>query len=603
MRIVKLVLENIKCWTGRHEFSFKKYNAFIGENSSRKSSIQEAIFSVISGDINANLFTVGSIKRNLIFLDLELFEKDFKRIFTDLESSNVSPLILSIIKQRKLFLKNLSCTYFRSQDEHEKKHRGNNIGVKYEHLEEIQDPDIFENRDCEFPMRLDAVLRTLVYHEEDVSPGIFRNANDERFVTEGQIDAAIHAISNFIIDYIKNNIHWIQSIRKIETENISSSFSLGGQYSGKDLKKLLSEASNSSELYCRGNFEKFQEIVESWSFSPGRPGIELKSGGPVDIYYEKPDGTSINISQVGDGIKEATIIAGLFLIYPEKVFLVEEPELHLHPRALRELRDMLKYETEGQVILSTHNPVFINNLDEEVIIYKLRRNKEGSHAITIENKKGLLEFKNSYGLRNSDFLFEDILVFVEGPIDVSVFGQWFELFYPENLSVKFLSVSGKPNIPKVITLSFMLSLEQIFSYFVVLDKDYDNSQEIKENILKKLEGHSPELLTEKNKRELNNRIYILNKKNLEEYFLKAPRVIAEFLEIKENIVKEFIDNSSMHMIRKLSHLFKKYGKDDKQIFKKSKHIPQLAKMMEKHDIHPEIVVLFKKILNEYILNH
>jgi predicted ATP-dependent endonuclease of OLD family len=128
------------------------------------------------------------------------------------------------------------------------------------------------------------------------------------------------------------------------------------------------------------------------------------------------DGNRTSLEFKGDGIKS---LAALGLLKDVKnkdgvvsVIAIEEPESHLHPGAIHILKDTIYSLTDGnQVILSTHNPLFIDrkNLSSNIIINTGKVNP----AKNIKEIRELLGVKASDNLQHANY----VLV-VEGEEDV-----------------------------------------------------------------------------------------------------------------------------------------------------------------------------------------
>src|SRR5579862_279038 len=93
------------------------------------------------------------------------------------------------------------------------------------------------------------------------------------------------------------------------------------------------------------------------------------------------------------------------------VLAIEEPESHLHPRAIHQLREVLdELSGQHQVILTTHCPLFVDrtNLRSNILV----NNKKASPA------KSVAELRDALGVRASDNLRNaEIAVVVEGEED------------------------------------------------------------------------------------------------------------------------------------------------------------------------------------------
>jgi predicted ATP-dependent endonuclease of OLD family len=128
------------------------------------------------------------------------------------------------------------------------------------------------------------------------------------------------------------------------------------------------------------------------------------------------DGNRTSLEFKGDGVKS---LAALGLLKDMKnkdgvvsVIAIEEPESHLHPGAIHILKDTIYSLTDGnQVILSTHNPLFIDrkNLSSNIII----------NSGKVNPAKNIKEIRELIGVKASDnLLHANYVLVVEGEEDV-----------------------------------------------------------------------------------------------------------------------------------------------------------------------------------------
>jgi putative ATP-dependent endonuclease of OLD family len=93
------------------------------------------------------------------------------------------------------------------------------------------------------------------------------------------------------------------------------------------------------------------------------------------------------------------------------IFAIEEPEAHLHPDAIHELKTVLdELSNKDQIVITTHSPVFVNrvNIKSNVIVHK-------SVAKSAHN---LSEIRKILGVRSYDNLINaELVLLVEGEAD------------------------------------------------------------------------------------------------------------------------------------------------------------------------------------------
>jgi predicted ATPase len=126
------------------------------------------------------------------------------------------------------------------------------------------------------------------------------------------------------------------------------------------------------------------------------------------------DGVPTPIEFKGDGVKSLAAIGLLQQNFDSNIgsiILLEEPESHLHPGAIHSLLEVLdSLSLENQVLISTHNPLFIdrNNIANNIIVDK----RNAIPAKDIASIRKLLGVQISDNLVHSRFV-----LLVEGEED------------------------------------------------------------------------------------------------------------------------------------------------------------------------------------------
>lgn len=93
-----------------------------------------------------------------------------------------------------------------------------------------------------------------------------------------------------------------------------------------------------------------------------RPTYECKKGH--EIYLIKNDNYQIHQQYISAGMLEILNIITHLIAFEEHVFVIEEPESHLHVHAERLLGDLIKESSNNnQIICTTHSTSFINTED------------------------------------------------------------------------------------------------------------------------------------------------------------------------------------------------------------------------------------------------
>ena len=185
------------------------------------------------------------------------------------------------------------------------------------------------------------------------------------------------------------------------------------------------------------------------------------------------DGIVTDLRMKGDGVQSLASIALIRHASESSargrnlILAIEEPETHLHPDAIHELKKVLnELATKQQVILTTHNPVLVNRLD-------IRAN------VIVENHRALVaksvaDIRRSLGIRLSDNLQSAELVLVlEGEEDVAPMKALLS-HYSTKLRVAFdsgrLGIDTLGGAPKLVYKLGLLRAA-LCSYFAFVDYD------------------------------------------------------------------------------------------------------------------------------------
>ena len=127
------------------------------------------------------------------------------------------------------------------------------------------------------------------------------------------------------------------------------------------------------------------------------------------------DGIPTHIELKGDGVKSLAVLGLLKshnLRNGASILAIEEPESHLHPGAIHQVNEIIEALTkEYQVLISTHNPLFVNRTSPKSNIIVDSGN--AVPAKNISSIRDLLGIKASDNLTNANF----VLV-VEGAEDI-----------------------------------------------------------------------------------------------------------------------------------------------------------------------------------------
>lgn len=163
----------------------------------------------------------------------------------------------------------------------------------------------------------------------------------------------------------------------------------------------------------------------------------------VLVTLREKGGRRVDLQNSGAGVEQALImLACIFGTDEESLFLVDEPHNFLHPSLERIFIDLL-LESKHSFLLATHSAQMINRVPPEQIVVIAKPGTPKSS--TRETPQGRGELLAQLGYRNSDLLFHDALIFVEGPSDPAILAALFARagsHSPKHLDIGYVELGG-----------------------------------------------------------------------------------------------------------------------------------------------------------------
>lgn len=232
------------------------------------------------------------------------------------------------------------------------------------------------------------------------------------------------------------------------------------------------------------------------SFLPSVKGVTLRASqsSRLDvlrrtIQIEVDDGVQTDIGQKGDGVQSLVALALMRHASETQsskfnsIIAIEEPESHLHPKAIRDLRDVIvKLSETSQVVVSSHSPLLVRwGGDTSTIIVG------GSRAVVA---KKISDVRDSLGVMVADNLSSvEFALLVEGECDRRIIQRLIELkgskglnglFAENRFRIYVLGGVGK------VSYSVNSFENNILGFHVFVDNDASAVAEIKSAIDKKI---------------------------------------------------------------------------------------------------------------------
>jgi putative ATP-dependent endonuclease of OLD family len=228
------------------------------------------------------------------------------------------------------------------------------------------------------------------------------------------------------------------------------------------------------------------------------------------VIRDRRIGIDTDVSHQGHGLQRTLIMTLLQLLTEAEygtgnddgdlrpaVFIIEEPELYMHPQMERRMRDLLydlAMRERMQVVACTHSPVFLDIAEKYESIVRLTRDANGrvvSHQVTgdlfpgaeNQSEKERLQTVSRFDPAVNEVFFSSQVVLFEEFSTIAAFERTAELTgifarHPRlRREVTMVDCAGKQNIP-----AFQRTLNAFhIPYRVVHDEDRSKQNELATN--------------------------------------------------------------------------------------------------------------------------
>ncbi len=386
MDVKKIDVLNYKCFTDIHIDNIKPINIIIGKNNIGKSSVLDIVEGIYgSRTINMN---------TKIILTKEMDEDVISRVFQKSTSGG---------------------TIGGNHYEFGKKYIGQDISFIRKPDSSNQIPDDFEKYNPHLTInqidywsrvvhsiKIDQKVTKRILAERNIFP----EDNDDNMI----VDSNGNGITRFITNFLNRSKY---------NENLVKNDLL------QNLNKIMGDDAN------------FTEIVTQQ--------IDSAEGTKWEIYLREEGKGRIPLSESGSGLKTILMVIVFTILIPnvehkkisQYIFLFEELENNLHPSLQRRLLKYIENLTEDGAIffLTTHSNVTLDAYQNSDITNIIHLQKEDSQVklINITNKIQKNTILNDLGIKASDLLQSNGIIWVEGPSDRVYINNWIKIHKKTNI--------------------------------------------------------------------------------------------------------------------------------------------------------------------------
>ncbi|MBU7028891.1 MAG: AAA family ATPase [Theionarchaea archaeon] len=199
------------------------------------------------------------------------------------------------------------------------------------------------------------------------------------------------------------------------------------------------------------------------------------------LRISREDGKEFPIQFMGTGTLEVLYFLTKLALAEDKLVLIEDPELHLHPQAQRVVKSFLAERSKrNQIILATHSGIFIDleNLQNNFVVQVRNGMTEVFFIKESLSQTDKIILSSLLDTEKGSIFFSRLAVFVDGKTELGALPILAELKNVDfnRKSIFLFSLEGKKNLEKAIRIANGFNIPWISVC------DYDAGMEITDSI-------------------------------------------------------------------------------------------------------------------------
>lgn len=456
MRIRKVHIQGFRSIKEPLELNLEQVNALIGANNCGKSNILSAIYRVLGRDwVTKNTFFENDVYNEDYDTDI-IFDFEFDEPF---QYEQYVGIPIEIPKVRFYY------TRYK---------KGENSGERRLEKQCLQLNDKavfgFKSRPKKGEQPQMVPVTTIPQELQEAFPVIFIG-------TDRNLKNQLPSSRNSILGTLMKDIN-------ADFENPENLIEVGKEGSGKMLPRIERFKQAIDEAIRTLRTDEFLALekaikdnaLKQLGFNPEtetdkldlyfNPLSSLEFYKSLEIYVKEHE-YNINATELGAGFQNAIVLAILKAFEDRKkqgaLFLIEEPEMYLHPQMQRSLYKTIRQIGEtNQVIYITHSPHFVTipEFNEIVIVSK---NNNGTHIkkSTLQTSDALKnKFRKELDPERNEMFFARKLLIVEGDTEKMAFPE-----FAKRMGIDFdgvgstiIEVGGKRNLIDFVELAISFEI-------------------------------------------------------------------------------------------------------------------------------------------------
>lgn len=249
----------------------------------------------------------------------------------------------------------------------------------------------------------------------------------------------------------------------------------------------------------------------------------------------------VELSNVGAGVRIVYILSLLqsyqAISAKHTIFIIEEPELYLHPQLQKSMAKTLSEITENnQVIFTTYSPIMLREFSTQNI-RKVKLDEE--RYCSIAENTTIDDVLKEIGYSSQDVLNTDFILFVEGQDDKYIVERILDKYYDidlERLSV--IDTKSCKTIGFYATLRFLEKTTMSDEFAIIRDADTKSEDMVKEILENQLNSNLDSEIASK----AISKTHITKFSSIEGYLFSPELLVSHNIYASEDQVYERLRN-------------------------------------------------------------
>lgn len=262
----------------------------------------------------------------------------------------------------------------------------------------------------------------------------------------------------------------------------------------EELQKLINyKTKNSSAQLTRNISERFaKNYQDGFKVNIKATSNIDKSFSLITKIFDPALNSEVELSNVGAGVRSVYILSLLqsyqSINAKHTIFVIEEPELYLHPQLQKSMAKTLSEIAENnQVIFTTHSPIMLREFSTSNI-RKIKLNEE--NYCSIAENTTIDDVLTEIGYSSQDILNTDFVLFVEGPDDKTIIELVLNKYYDIDLErVSIIDTKSCNNIGFYATLRFLEKTTISDEFVIIRDADTKSDDMVKRILIQQLNSN------------------------------------------------------------------------------------------------------------------